>query len=291
MTTTLLAAAHDHASMNHFAMGMWLLYLAYAVSVIGSIVGLACTRRSGQATSDAQRLRWLAAAAVSIGGVGIWLMHFIAMMGFAVPGSTVRYDLGWTFASAVLSICATFVGLVVVGRTVVPSRLLAGGVVMGLAVNLMHYTGMWALRIQGEISYDPKLVLASIAIAIIAATAALWFTLVLESMALRVAAGFVMGVAVAGMHYTGMAAVRVRLDPNAPVPDGLDVFSFVFPIFVIGLLAMAVPITAVMMAGEADEEAADEAVVAEPAVLAEPPAPEPVPTSGLVGALNRRPMS
>ena len=115
---------HDH--VHHFDMGLWLLFLAYGVSVVGSVVGLACTRRSAAATDERERLRWLAMAAIAIGGVAIWLMHFIAMLGFAVPDSTVRYSLGWTIASAALSITAVFVGLVVVGRTVEVGKLLLG---------------------------------------------------------------------------------------------------------------------------------------------------------------------
>jgi NO-binding membrane sensor protein with MHYT domain len=236
--------------VHHFDMGLWLLFLAYIVSVVGSVVGLACTRQSAAATTERERLRWLAMASIAIGGVAIWLMHFIAMLGFAIPDSTVRYNLGWTIASAVLSISAVFVGLITVGRTVHLPRLIAGGVITGLAVALMHYTGMWAVRMQGAISYDKSLVALSILIAVVAATAALWFTLVLESPALRFAAGLVMGVAVVGMHFTGMAAVRVTVDHGAPVPAGLEVFSFLFPVFVIGLLALAVPITAVMLASD-----------------------------------------
>ncbi|WP_413467734.1 MHYT domain-containing protein [Mycobacterium sp. RTGN3] len=236
--------------MHHFDMGLWLLFLAYIVSVTGSVVGLACTRLSAAASDERTRLRWLAMASIAIGGVAIWLMHFIAMLGFAIPNSAVRYNLGWTVASAALSISAVFVGLITIGRTLDVRRLIAGGVITGLAVALMHYTGMWAMQIQGEITYDKGLVALSIVIAVVAATAALWFTLVLESPVLRFVAGLVMGVAVVGMHYTGMAAVRVTVDPAAPVPGGPEVFSFLFPVFVIGLLALAVPITAVMLASD-----------------------------------------
>jgi NO-binding membrane sensor protein with MHYT domain len=239
---------HDH--IHHFDMGLWLLFLAYIVSVTGSVVGLACTRCSAAAANERDRLRWLAMASIAIGGVAIWLMHFIAMLGFAIPNGVVRYNLGWTVASAVLSISAVFVGLITIGRTVHLPRLIAGGVITGLAVALMHYTGMWAVQIQGTITYDKGLVALSILIAVVAATAALWFTLVLESPVLRFVAGLVMGVAVVGMHYTGMAAVRVAVDRAAPVPGGLEVFSFLFPVFVIGLLALAVPITAVMLASD-----------------------------------------
>jgi NO-binding membrane sensor protein with MHYT domain len=217
------AAGHVH----HFAMGTWLLFFAYLVSVVGCVIGLACTlqARRGDGTP---RIGWLAAAAVSIGGVGIWLMHFIAMLGFDTPGVPVRYDIGRTAISAVLSISAVFLGLVVFGvrnrYSVV--RLLLGGLIMGLAVNLMHYTGMWALEIQDNITYNDGLVWLSIIIAVVAATAALWFTVLFDSVALRVVAGLIMGIAVTGMHYTGMAAVEVNVDPSAPAPGGVEVFTF-----------------------------------------------------------------
>lgn len=234
-------------NVQHFSMGLWLLFLAYAVSVVGSVVGLACTR-AGAAATGRDRIRWLAMASLAIGGVGIWMMHFIAMLGFAIPNGVIRYHLGWTILSAVLGISAVFIGLLTIGRSVKPLRLLAGGVITGLAVALMHYTGMWAMQIQGRISWDRTLVVLSIVIAVVASAAALWFSLVLKSAVLRFAAGLVMGLAVVGMHYTGMAAIRVAVNPNAPMPQGFEVFSFLFPVFVIGLLALAVPITAIMLA-------------------------------------------
>ncbi|CRZ17313.1 MHYT domain-containing protein [Mycolicibacterium neworleansense] len=250
--------------VHHFDMGLWLLFLAYIVSVTGSVVGLACTRCGARATNGRDRLRWLLMAAIAIGGVGIWLMHFIAMLGFAIPNSMVRYHLGWTIASAVIAIVAVFVGLITIGREFDLRRLLAGGVITGLAVAVMHYTGMWAVQMQGTMTYDTTLVVISFVIAVVAATAALWFTLVLKSRGLRFIAGLVMGVAVVGMHYTGMAAVRVSVDHTMPVPGGPEVFSFLFPVFVIGLLALVVPITAVMLAPDrnADEDAAESRPVA-----------------------------
>ncbi len=82
-----------HHDVHHFDMGLWLMFLAYVVSVTGSVVGLACTRCGAAATSTRDRLRWLAMAAIAIGGVAIWLMHFIAMLGFAIPNGVVRYHL------------------------------------------------------------------------------------------------------------------------------------------------------------------------------------------------------
>jgi NO-binding membrane sensor protein with MHYT domain len=241
-----VAAGHVH----HFAMGTWLLFFAFLVSVVGCVIGLACTlqaRRGGEGTG---RIGWLVLASVSIGGVGIWLMHFIAMLGFDTPGMPVRYDIGRTAISAVLSISAVFVGLVVFGVRTRFSvwRLLAGGLIMGLAVNLMHYTGMWAVQVQGKITYDSGMVWLSVAIAVVAATAALLFTVVFDGMLLRGVAGVIMGFAVTGMHFTGMAAVNVRIDETAPAPNGVEVFTFLFPVFVLAVVALAIPIYAVLMA-------------------------------------------
>lgn len=235
--------------VNHFHLGTWLLLFAYVTSVVGCTVGLACTRQSRH-TSGRSRIGWLVLAAVSIGGVGIWLMHFIAMLGFSTPGLPVRYDIPRTLFSAVLAIGAVFCGLLVFGVRSGFSRwrLLLGGVITGLAVNVMHYTGMWALRIKGSISYEGGLVALSVVIAVVAATAALLFTVVVSRLLPQVAAGLIMGIAVTGMHYTGMAAVRVTLDARAPDPAGVEVFSFLFPVFVLGAVALAVPISAVLMA-------------------------------------------
>jgi NO-binding membrane sensor protein with MHYT domain len=231
-------------------MGSWLLFFAYLVSVVGCVIGLACTLQARRGGAGRPRVGWIAVAALSIGGVGIWLMHFIAMLGFDTPGSPVRYDIGRTAISALLSIAAVFVGLLVFGVREKFStwRLLAGGLIMGLAVNLMHYTGMWAVQVQGTISYNDSLVWLSVAIAIVAATAALWFTVLFDSITLRIVAGLIMGVAVTGMHYTGMAAVEVHINPSAPPPSGSEVFTFLFPVFVFAVIALAVPIYAVLMA-------------------------------------------
>jgi NO-binding membrane sensor protein with MHYT domain len=246
----------DHA--QDFAMGQWLLVLAYLTSVVGCALGLACTLQARYALTPSRRLTWLALASVSIGGVGIWVMHFIAMLGFSTPGMPVRYDIFRTVLSAVLSVVAVFLGLLVFGvrNRFAWWRLLAGGLVTGLAVNVMHYTGMWAVQIKGTISYNGWVVGLSVVIAVVAASAALWFTVGLDKLLPRLVAGLIMGAAVTGMHYTGMAAVRVHLDIAAPDPSGVEVFSFLFPVFVLAALAMAVPICAVLMASSAGEHAA-----------------------------------
>jgi NO-binding membrane sensor protein with MHYT domain len=254
----------DH--VHHFDLGSWLLFFAYATSVVGSTVGLACTPIARRAATERARIGWLALAALSIGGVGTWLMHFIAMLGFATPGLPVRYDIGRTAFSALLAVAAVFAGLLVFGARKSYSwwRLVLGGVLTGCAIAIMHYSGMWAVTVKGTISYDTGLVALSVLIAVLAATAALWFTVATDRWWLRVLAGLVMGLAITGMHYTGMAAVRVHLDLNAPAPAGVEVFTFLLPVFIVAALALAAPISAVLMALPADDEKPAEPAVAPP---------------------------
>ncbi|MTD59461.1 MHYT domain-containing protein [Amycolatopsis pithecellobii] len=238
------------SQVQHFALGGWLLVLAYLTSVVGCTLGLSCTLHARYAISPRARLGWLGLAALSLGGVGIWLMHFLAMLGFATPGMPVRYNLLWTALSALLAVASVFGGLLVFGVRAKFAwwRLIVSGVITGGAVNLMHYTGMWALEIKGTIGYNAGLVILSVVIAVVAATAALWFTVAVDKPLHRLAAGLVAGVAVTGMHYTGMAAMEVRLDISAPDPSGTEVFSFLFPVFILAALALAIPICAVLMA-------------------------------------------
>jgi len=210
--------------MEHFVLGHWLLVLAYLTSVVGCALGSASAVQARYATVPRHRMRWLVLAAVSIGGVGVWLMHFVAMLGFSTPGMPIRYDIFRTVLSAILSVTAVFAGLLVVcGRAKFGWwRLALGALFTGLAVNLMHYTGMAALWVKGDFGYDGVLAGLSGVFAV-AATAALWFAGFLDRLPLRLLAGFVMGAAVTGMHYTDMAAVRMTMDPNAPDPAGAEV--------------------------------------------------------------------
>jgi NO-binding membrane sensor protein with MHYT domain len=249
--------------MDDFAMGGWMLVLAYLTSVTGGTLGLACTLQARHAATEAIRLRWLILASISVGGVGIWLMHFIGMVGFATPGMPVRYDIGRTALSAVIGVLAVFGGLLVFGVRARFAwwRLLLGGALTGLAVTFMHYTGMWAVRVQGWVGYNPGLVVLSVLIAVFAACAAFWFAVTFDKSVYRLLAGFVMGIAVCGVHYTGMAAVQLHLSTSSAVPPGVDVFSFLFPVFVGAGLTCAVIICAVLTAPPLEFESVSPSLV------------------------------
>jgi NO-binding membrane sensor protein with MHYT domain len=237
------------AHLNNFTFGWFTLVFAYVVSVTGSLLGLLCTVRAQQFRSTGQHVRWLILAAIAIGGAGIWLMHFSAMIGFSVSGSDLRYGIVLTAVSALIAIAVVGCGLFVAGYgTPSPAKLVVGGVFTGLGVAGMHYMGMAAMRVEGRISYNVPLVILSALIAIAAATVALWFTVSLRTWGAITAGALIMGVAVCGMHYTGMAALRVRLTPSLETTvTGIDPMTFMVPVLVIAFIVLTVLLLSVIL--------------------------------------------
>lgn len=190
----------------HTAHDPLIVLLSLLVAVVSSLVSLDVAERLRVAKGRAWVL-WLAAAACTLGG-GIWSMHFIAMLAFT-PQFEIRYDIGLTLGSLVIAIVSTAVGYGMVARKGVLSwlNLSLAGLFAGTGVAAMHYTGMAAMIIPAEMTHDWFLVVLSIVIAVVAATAAFWLSLKLDRTWHKLAASLVMGAAITGMHYTGMAAV------------------------------------------------------------------------------------
>ncbi|WP_121392733.1 MHYT domain-containing protein [Actinokineospora cianjurensis] len=226
----------DH--VHHFSAGAVTPALSYLISCLGCALGLMSMQRA-RAHSGWSRRAWLALGAVSIGGTGIWVMHFVAMMGFAVDGTEIRYDLFRTVISLVLAVGIVAIGLsAVVNGHAGWARLVGAGTITGIGVASMHYVGISAMRMSASVTYVVTLLVLSIVIAVVAATAALWATLNVRGMAATVAAALIMGVAVNGMHYTGMAAMEVTTPTGRTgTVTGLDAYAFFGPLaMVLGVL-------------------------------------------------------
>src|SRR5918992_3096906 len=113
--------------IHHFTFGALTPGLAYMMSCAGSLLGLLCTTRA-QVLTGRSRIQWLMAGALAIGGTGIWVMHFIAMLGFSVTTVAIRYDIVLTLLSALIAIVVVGVGLYIAGgRQVSTPRLLLSG--------------------------------------------------------------------------------------------------------------------------------------------------------------------
>ncbi|MGW0820704.1 MHYT domain-containing protein [Streptomyces sp. NPDC002845] len=217
--------------LDHAAFGWLTPVLSYAMACIGAALGLRCTVRA-LGTTGRPRRNWLLTAASAI-GTGISTMHFVAMLGFSVSGTEIRYDVPLTILSLLVAMIVVCAGVFAVGYGRDRGRaLFLGGLTTGLGVASMHYLGMTAVRLHGDISYDPALVALSVAIAVAAATAALWAALNIKSPIAVTVASLVMGGAVSSMHYTGMLAVSAEVTPSGEVLPGATAMQFIFPLAV-----------------------------------------------------------
>ncbi|MES4892905.1 MHYT domain-containing protein [Streptomyces sp. NPDC096012] len=217
--------------LDHAAFGWLTPVLSYLMACVGAALGLRCTVRA-LATTGRSRRNWLVTAASAI-GTGIWTMHFVAMLGFRVSGTDIRYDVPLTILSLLVAMVVVCAGVFAVGYGRDRNRaLLFGGLTTGLGVASMHYLGMAAVRLHGQVRYDPVLVGVSVAIAVVAATAALWAGLNIKSPLAVTVASLGMGAAVSSMHYTGMFAVSVRVDPSGEALSGATAMQFIFPLAV-----------------------------------------------------------
>ncbi|MGH8566260.1 MAG: MHYT domain-containing protein [Gammaproteobacteria bacterium] len=165
-------------------------------------------------------------------GTGIWSMHFIGMLAFDLP-IAVLYDLKLTTLSWAIAVLVSGFALHIFRRGVVGVRgLVLPGLLMGLGISGMHYTGMAAMQMSPGIHYDPLLFVLSVLIAIVASMVALWIAFNLGKArpdllgVSKVGAALVMGSAIVGMHYTAMAAAN--FEPNSVCLAGGPMFDVIW---------------------------------------------------------------
>ena len=192
---------------------IYLVGLSYIIAVVASFTTLSLAGRLAHHESK-RPLQWLLGGAGAM-GFGIWSMHFVGMLALTLP-MNYSYNVSLTLFSLLVAIFSSGFALYIGSRPdVKPARLCYSGMIMGLGIAGMHYVGMIAMEMEGTTRYEPNIVALSIVIAIIASIAALWLALRFSSsqdnsIILKIVAAFVMGLAITGMHYTGMAAATLR---------------------------------------------------------------------------------
>jgi two-component system sensor histidine kinase/response regulator len=241
----LLPATYDPA----------LVVLSIAIASLASYTALDLAGRVHAAVGRA-RHAWMVGGAIAM-GIGIWTMHFVGMLAFRLP-IPIRYDPSWVALSVVIAMAASLVALWVIGR---PNagilRLAAAAAVMGGAIAGMHYTGMAAVRVSAHLHYVPWIWTLSVVIAIVASFAALVIARHFRAnetprgRLMRSAAAVVMGLAISGMHFTGMAAAQFTpLDGQVLLDDptsGIPVTGLVVAVTLAGLLIIGLALIAGML--------------------------------------------
>ena len=167
-------------------------------------------------------------------------MHFVGMLAFHLH-ATVKYDVPLTLLSMVASVFSSFIAFyITMPKNIVGYRLAIGGFIMGSGIVTMHYVGMEAMIMPVDITYDRPIWLLSAVIALVASYAALFLFLRFRSQNtsswVKWAASIVMGIAICGMHYTGMRAARFHAHGDtameqAPSVDMLLLYGVTVTIF------------------------------------------------------------
>ena len=217
-----------------------LVLLSLLVAIFSSWMGLQITGRAS--TNAAHRAIVLGTGSLAL-GAGVWSMHFIGMLAFNLC-TPVHYDHWITILSALPSIGASWIALNLISRPQLRlAHLLVGGVLVGAGIGAMHYAGMAGMRMRLDLYYDPAMFALSIVVAVVLATVALGvrhglsrFESMTDSRRLLVAA-VVMGCAIAGMHYTGMAAARFagEVDPHGLSGSNSDFLALSITVITVAL--------------------------------------------------------
>ncbi len=194
-----------------------LVVLSVAIAMCAAYAALDLAGRTS-ASKGRARTAWLASGAAAM-GLGIWCMHYIGMLALRLP-VPVLYDLPTVAVSLLAAVFASAVTLRLVSRAELrPVPVIVASLVMSAGICAMHYIGMDAMRLPAMCHYNPWIVAASVVIAVVVSVVALLLTFHFRKTdrALhpgKLAAAAVMGLAVASMHYTGMAAVSFEPSPE-----------------------------------------------------------------------------
>jgi PAS domain S-box-containing protein len=228
--------------------------LSVVVAIVGSYVAIEIAQRV-RLDRGRRRNLWIAGGALAM-GLAIWTMHFVAMLGVEFP-EPIWYDASLITLSIVAAIIGSAIAFLIFSRATANWMLLAlASLFMGFAIAGMHYIGMAGIRMRGHIFYDPLLVTASVAIAVIASFAALALIRGLVSAdesrssapLKKLGASVLLGSAISGMHFTGMAAAHFRAGVGSWSTEGYLVLGtselgWVVAISCVSLLAAALAAT------------------------------------------------
>lgn len=228
-----------------------LVTLSVLAAALAAIVALDLSAFALEFDEKRERRKWLVFASLAL-GIGIWTMHFIGMLAFQLP-IPVHYDGSVTFLSFVISVVGCLFGFFISFKKFTPFPVLVGGLSMGSAITAMHYTGMAAMHMPAKIVYEPYMIGLSGLIAIGASTASLF---VMSSPKIRIlTTGFshklsgaiLMGLAISGMHYTGMAATSFIPGNAASMEIGefmIEGFSLILPLVLSASFLIILPLFA-----------------------------------------------
>ena len=203
----------------------WIVAASLLIATLAAYVAMDLAQRVRR-SDDRLDVVWWAVGSVAM-GTGIWAMHFVGMLGFSLP-IRLGFAGNLTLASWAVAVVASSIALWVASQ---PDfnlrRLVVASLMMGAGICVMHYVGMAALDMAPGIVWDWGTVALSAAIAVGASAAAMSiFALIRRQgerrFGIQLSAALLMGVAICGMHYTGMAAASFPVGSVCRSADALS---------------------------------------------------------------------
>ena len=203
---------HNILMAMHGEYNLWMVSVSIFIAIFSSFTAFHLSAFLAS-IHKAKVRKTLHALSSFVLAVGIWAMHFIAMLAFKM-GHPVNYDITITLISFIPAMAAASVALNTMSSTNNSAfDVLLRGTVMGGGIGLMHYIGMNAMQMNADIYYHPSLFVLSIILAVVLSLLSLSTKPFLtkykkgyHKSAIPLVGGIIMGCSITAMHYMGMAA-------------------------------------------------------------------------------------
>jgi len=215
-----------------------LVVLAALVCASGCAAAFGFHLRSLQAAGSAMRWAWAGLTGL-VAGSAVWATHFIAMLAYE-PHVPMGYEPWTTAASWLTAVVGMGAGFALPVYRDNRATAVAGGGLAGFAVAAMHFMGIGAMRAQARIEWDPTYVIAAIVIGVLGAGAAFYVRSRSNRRWAVMAPAGALVLAIVGLHFTAMTAVRLAPDPTLALPAqlaGRDTLAFATVILVALILS------------------------------------------------------
>lgn len=237
--------------MAHYDLN--LVILSFIVTVVGAFIALIVMRDALLRPSDSRR-GLIALAALCLGGVAIWSMHFMGILAFDRDGIAISYNLWLMAFSFYIGVGAVYVGLTIIAIDEFKiGAVISTGILVGMGVAGMYYSSLLSMQIQADAHWNWGVAALSLVIAITACIIALWLAVYVSCVWQMLIGAMLLGGVVCAMHYTVMAAVEFVYNPALPAVNAINVTALVFSLSIATLDMLVVVLAIAQSVSEANQ--------------------------------------
>ena len=194
----------DRDSIYVETYNLWWVTVSVLIAIFSSYAAFYASSRITRCYSTIEKLIWIVISSLTL-GIGIWAMHFIAMLALNLQ---CHVDYEWLLTAVTIFPVVLVSGVVLGVSSIKPIPIWLNSIFLGGGIGLTHYIGMGAMQLDGgDIRYNPTFFVLSIVVAVLLA----FITLKSKGKIVlfgneNIFTSLIMGLAAAGMHYTAMFA-------------------------------------------------------------------------------------